>query len=148
MVCKVKNRLGECYASSGVLGVYLHRLSVQVCGMLRVSHLVAPEKKVSFQDQVVGLAGSFALLSGRCSSQGGLQCEGNGTSNLVLDLEDIDYLAVVGPRPDVRAVGGAYELCGDAYHVAVLSNATFEHVAHVQRSRDFGNGRRFVFDGN
>ena len=50
--------------------------------------------------------------------------------DLVLDRKDIFEAAVVGVRPQVRAVGCAYQLRGDADLVAGLAHAAFKHVVH------------------
>ena len=61
---------------------------------------------------------------------------GNGARDLILEREDVGELAVVGLRPDLKAVCGIDQLRRNAHAPAVLTNASFHDPAHVQRPRD------------
>ena len=59
--------------------------------------------------------------------------------NLVLHRENVIERPVIGLRPQVRAVGGADQLRGNAQLVAGLAHTAFQHMGDVQLLRDLSD---------
>ena len=59
--------------------------------------------------------------------------------DLILDGEHVRHLAVVALRPEVIAVGRAYELRRDADPVAGLAHTPFQDVLHIELGADLAD---------
>src|SRR5208283_2159038 len=64
-----------------------------------------------------------------------------GACDLILNLENVIQVAIVGFGPEVVAVVGANELCGDAQSAAGLAHAAFQDMRNAKRPGDIGYGR-------
>ena len=60
----------------------------------------------------------------------------DGARHLVLDFEDVDQLAVIALRPEMRAAASVDELRRDAHARPGLAHASFQHMAHAEVARD------------
>ena len=75
-------------------------------------------------------------LVGRRPGQCDLECHGNGGRDVVLNREHVCELTVVAFRPQMGAILGGDQLCGDPHAAPRSPDAPFEDVGHVESTSD------------
>ncbi len=97
------------------------------------------EKRAALQQQFVGLD---IARHPRDESLAGakrerhLQAIGDGTGNLVLDVEDVLQLAIVAVRPELESVRRVHELHGHAHPIARSADAALQDRGNAQFAGD------------
>ena len=75
--------------------------------------------------------GARIRLVGRRPGQCDLECHGNGRRDVVLNREHVCELTVVAFRPQMGAILGGDQLCGDPDSASRSPDAPLEDVGHV-----------------
>ena len=130
---------GRCLGCPGrcEIRVDVGRLAKEIQGLPGITLLEFAREMPALEIQVVR---RHAGLAGRRGGRAWVEVHAEGGDDgrryLVLDPEDIGQLAVEGIRPEVIAVGGVDQLCGDADPVAGLADTSLQQRTHVQRVAD------------
>ena len=75
------------------------------------------------------------------------QCANDLLHHFVLSREDVGQITIEPVGPEVPAARGVDELCGDAYAIAGLADAAFQHEPHAQLVADLLHLGRLALEG-
>ena len=133
------SNIGKSRPCHGIVRIEFECLFEMSRRLLEVFFPPAIPEVAALQDGVVGLDVRVCGAAGAALAdpeQRDLQRRRHRLCNVILHREDVGQLAVVGVRPEVKAVSNLDQLCRDPHAVALFAHAAFENRARVQLLTD------------
>ena len=133
-----------------IVGVEIDGLPQQLLGLLMLLRAQPPEVRQCAHDQIPGIEAVWRLPASPCGlgrQDLRLDRPNDAVGDVVLQLENIEQLAIVSLRPQMGPLRGVDQLAGDPDRVGRLAHAAFQHISDAQLARDLANIDRLALVG-